>query len=90
MIRETHMHATVKDLRFHARELLDRVSSGEEVIITDRGRPCAKLVPIEPADDEQKHQGATGLFGLWKDHEQVSDVDGYVRELRMRFNSDHR
>lgn len=39
------MKATAKDLRFHSKELLDTVNSGEEVIITYRGNPCAKLVP---------------------------------------------
>ena len=29
-------------------ELLDRVERGEEVVITRRGKPTAKLVPISP------------------------------------------
>ena len=39
------MKATAKDLRFHSKELLDTVNSGEEVVITFRGKPCAKLIP---------------------------------------------
>ena len=42
------MEATAKDLRFHVKELLDAVSRGEEVTITYRGEPCAKLVPYDP------------------------------------------
>ncbi|MEF8943556.1 MAG: type II toxin-antitoxin system prevent-host-death family antitoxin, partial [Desulfohalobiaceae bacterium] len=38
------MHTTAKDLRFFSKEILDTVSRGEEVIITYRGKPCAKLV----------------------------------------------
>ena len=76
------MHATAKDLRFHSRELLDTVSRGEEIIITYRGRPRAKLVPIKSAEDEPKTPRESELFGLWKDHEQISDVDDYIRELR--------
>ena len=41
------MKATAKDLRFHSKELLDSVNRGEEVIITFRGKPCAKLIPYE-------------------------------------------
>jgi len=43
------MKATAKDLRFHSKELLDTVRRGEEVLITYRGKPCAKLVPVEDA-----------------------------------------
>ena len=41
------MKATAKDLRFQSRELLNTVNRGEEVIITYRGKPCAKLVPYQ-------------------------------------------
>ncbi len=41
------MKATVKDLRIHSKELLDAVSKGEDVVITFRGKPCARLVPYE-------------------------------------------
>lgn len=33
----------------HLAELLDRVESGEEVVITRHGQPIARLVPFEPA-----------------------------------------
>jgi len=73
------MNATAKDLRFHAKELLDTVSRGEEVVITYRGKPCAKLVPFS---EGEKAEAGDELFGLWKDREEVLDVDGYVRQLR--------
>ncbi|MEF8889369.1 MAG: type II toxin-antitoxin system prevent-host-death family antitoxin, partial [Desulfohalobiaceae bacterium] len=38
------MQTTAKDLRFFSKEILDTVTRGEEVIITYRGKPCAKLV----------------------------------------------
>ncbi len=41
------MKATAKELRVHSRELLDAVSRGEDVVITFRGKPCARLVPYE-------------------------------------------
>lgn len=73
------MNATAKDLRFHSKELLDTVSRGEEVVITYRGKPCAKLVPFT---EEVKEEPAKDLFGLWKDHEKMQDVDAYVRKMR--------
>ncbi len=36
-----------KDLRFFSKELLDTVSRGEEVIITFRSKPCARIVPYQ-------------------------------------------
>ena len=35
-------------------ELLDRVERGEEIIITRRGKPVARLVPHEPRRDEEE------------------------------------
>lgn len=41
------MHASSKDLRFNTKKVLDAEIRGEEVTITYRGKPCAKIVPIE-------------------------------------------
>ena len=76
------MRATAKDLRFHARELLDTVGRGEEVVITYRGRPCAKLVPIGHETEEKEGEEETGAFGMWADHAESADVSDYVRKLR--------
>jgi prevent-host-death family protein len=34
--------------------LLDRVEHGEEIVITRRGRPVARLVPVEASLDREK------------------------------------
>ena len=73
------MKATAKDLRFNSKELLDTVNRGEEVVITFRGKPCAKLVPYT---ESSKKNEENQLFGIWKDNEIVQDVDEYVRGLR--------
>ena len=73
------MKATAKDLRFRTKELIEAVNRGEEVIITFRGKPCARLVPFEEGKAKfSRHQA----FGIWKDHELSSNVDEYVRSLR--------
>jgi prevent-host-death family protein len=56
------MKATAKDLRFYSGRLLAKVSQGEEVIITHRGKPCAKLVPLDGA--VSKTMTDDGLFGI--------------------------
>ncbi len=37
--------AGIREARQNLSELLDEVSKGREVVITDRGRPVARLVP---------------------------------------------
>lgn len=74
------MKATAKDLRFHSKELLDTVNRGEEVIITYRGKPCAKIVPYD--EFKMGKRIKTSLFGMWKDKDNIEDVNGYVRNLR--------
>jgi prevent-host-death family protein len=77
------MKATAKDLRFHSKELLDTVNRGEEVVITFRGKPRAKLVPYT---EEMEKDINNELFGIWKDNDAIQDVDEYVRALRKGRN----
>ncbi len=80
------MQATAKDLRFHSTELLNTVKRGEEVIITYRGKPCAKLVPI--AEQETSLITPDELFGIWKNNNQTEDVGSYIRNIRKgRFDA---
>ena len=74
------MIATAKDLRFHSKEILDTVSRGEEVIITFRGKPQAKLVPIN--SEKLKDNVKTTLFGIWRDNDNVKSGYDYVRKIR--------
>lgn len=83
------MHATAKDLRFNVKQLLETVDRGEEVIITYRGKACAKLVPIEANHPDKDHPDEDELFGIWKTDEQSADVEQYLRTLRRsRFDAD--
>ena len=81
------MQATAKDLRFHAKELLNTVNRGEEVVITYRGKPCAKLVPIQ--EEKKTPAQPNELFGIWKDDAQTENVENYIRTIRKgRFDAD--
>jgi prevent-host-death family protein len=73
------MRATAKDLRFQSKMLLDSVTRGEDVIITFRGKPCAKLVAYQ---EQKRKAGKNELFGIWRDKEATQNVDEYVRNLR--------
>ena len=74
------MKATAKDLRFHSKEILDSVMRGEEVVITYRGKPSAKIIPVKnlKSNLDIGHQ----LFGIWADYNQTQDVTEYVRKIR--------
>jgi prevent-host-death family protein len=77
------MKATAKELRVHSKELLDAVSRGEDVVITFRGKPCARLVPYEKTDKPiAVGNNDDDLFGIWADRNDLESVDEYVESLR--------
>jgi len=41
---------TVTDLKAHLSAWLARVQTGDDVLVTDRGRPVARLVPVAGLD----------------------------------------
>lgn len=43
------MDVTVSTLRAELASWIDRVRAGEEVVVTDRGTPVARLLPIDTA-----------------------------------------
>jgi prevent-host-death family protein len=73
------MKATAKDLSFHSKDLINAVNRGEDVVITFRGKPCAKLIPYQ---EQKKKTGKNELSGIWKDKDAIQNVDEYVRNLR--------
>lgn len=75
------MKATTKDLRLHSREILNAVRRGEDVTITYRGKPTAVMSPIK---EERAHRFADApAFGMWRDREDMEDVQRHVDELRQ-------
>jgi len=41
--------AGIREARQNLSALLDEVKKGREIVITEHGRPVAKLVPVDPA-----------------------------------------
>jgi prevent-host-death family protein len=41
------MEVGIRELRNHLSRYLDRVRDGDEVVVTDRGRAIARLVPVD-------------------------------------------
>ncbi|MDF7798398.1 type II toxin-antitoxin system prevent-host-death family antitoxin [Pontiellaceae bacterium B1224] len=73
------MKATVKDLRYNLKNIMESVDRGEEVLITNRGRVKARIVP---ADASPMETTENPFVGMWSDRDDMEDVDSYVRNLR--------
>ncbi len=76
------MVVSAKDLRFKISMLFDVLTKGEDITITYRGKPKAKLVSFEKGNDDK----SDALFGIWKD--QAGNVDKHVRSMRQGRNFD--
>ncbi len=44
--RKSTRHASIASLKARLSEYLKAVKAGEEIIVTDRGRPVARLTPV--------------------------------------------
>ena len=77
------MTVSAKDLRFKISMLFDVLTKGEDITITYRGKPKAKLISFESSQNNTKDDA---LFGIWKDREE--DVNTFVRNMRQGRNFD--
>lgn len=89
------MEASTKDLRLHTKALIAATDRGEEVIITWRGKPRAKLVPLDDTEERDvvsplalRETPAAGwgrnpAFGLWREHDEAEQVSDQVRRWRQ-------
>jgi prevent-host-death family protein len=70
----------VFDAKNRLTALLDEVERGGEVLITRRGKPVARLVPVNPGFDREKARRAAE--GLWEFGRNLSLGDDLtIREL---------
>ncbi len=62
------------EAKTHLSKLVKQASAGEEIIITQRGKPMAKLVPIHPVGrtEEQKARIQAAIDGLIATRDRLS------------------
>jgi len=87
--------AGIAELKAKLSEYLSRVRAGEEVLVTDRGRPVARLIPISakdvPGDAESARLRAMEREGLIRlgsgrfpegffEKERPADPGGHLRK----------
>ncbi len=77
------MRRTVSIARFKARlsEYLSAVRAGEEVIVTDRGQPVAKLAPLDTAQAKESRLAELIRAGLVRESGGALGED-FLREPR--------
>jgi prevent-host-death family protein len=56
--------AGIADLKARLSEYLDRVKAGNEVLVTERGTPIAKLVPLDRAVERDSREERLARKGL--------------------------
>jgi prevent-host-death family protein len=55
------------EAKTHLSKLVERVEAGEEIVITRRGEPAARLIPERPSG------GFASLAGVWRGRVKISD-----------------
>ena len=72
------MITNIRTLRSSTKEILNAVHHGNTVILTNRGRPCAKIIPVLQKNSPTE----SSAFGMWKGHKETKDVKTYINKLR--------
>jgi len=73
------MEVTTKELRIQPGKIIDQVSVGQEITVTYRGKPLAKIIPFKSSITNNED---ITIFGMWKNHKRSESVEDYVRNLR--------
>ena len=81
-MRTSPMELTAKALRSQVAAALARVERGETVIVTYRGKPRARLVSVDQSAQMDGNEDPMPAFGMWRDRDNMADVEAYVREVR--------
>lgn len=76
------MQVTTKQLRIQPGRIISQVNNGQEVTVTYRGEPFAKIIPIMSGKNAGSKKPENELFGIWKNREDLEDVDQFVKNIR--------
>lgn len=66
----------LKQARSRLEELVDQAARGEEIILTQKGEPVAKIIPIARRVIRRRFGSAKGLIHIRKDFDQIPDDFG--------------
>ena len=80
------MEVTARQLGTEPEKFISQAASGQEITVTYRGRPCAKIVPIASGKDFAPDETEDELFGLWRNRLDTENVEQFARDLRKGRN----
>ena len=70
---------TIEDAQVHLKELIERLSPGEEVVITENDQPVAKLVSSRPVRKPRQPGNCKGMLTIVRDDdEHLKDFAEYM------------
>lgn len=73
------MAISIKDLRYRSRQVLQCLKRGEKPVITYRGHPIARIVPLSAADKKTFREVG---FGMWKGRSDLKEVNRWLDQQR--------
>jgi prevent-host-death family protein len=76
------MEITIEELKIQPDEIISRVYQGYDITIISNGKAYAKIIPVNDKGAELDNS-KNELFGLWKDRDELDDVEFYVRRMRQ-------
>lgn len=78
---EGFITVTAKQLRLKTSEILKKVRKGNDVMVTFRGRPVARIVSVG-GRRKGKDLLDFAAIGMWADRKDMSDASAWVRKIR--------
>jgi len=76
------MEITTKQLKLKTGKIISHVSNGQEITVTYRGKPRAKIIPINTVKISVPKEPENELFGIWRDKIDTDNVEQFVRKIR--------
>ena len=81
------MQITTKQLRMQPGRIISQINNGQDITITYRGKPRAKIIAITKKNTISAENSDDELFGLWKNRNDFVNVEQYIRKIRKgRYN----
>jgi prevent-host-death family protein len=76
------MVVSIRQLRIEPGRFISQAANGQEITITYRGKPRAKIVPLVSRNNLVLEEGGDELFGIWKNRKDAENVEQFVRNIR--------
>ena len=76
------MVITTEQLKIQPEMIISEVNKGQEITITWQGKPSARIIPFVDVKNGSADVSSDELFGIWKDREDIEDIEQYVRNMR--------